>query len=71
MKIYKSLDIEMKVFVADILKRRAYQYDFSEEQVNLDLSRLSNSLNTFTFENDSIWVAGTYSPYKKTINLNP
>ena len=62
---------DFKPFIAEILKRRAIQFDFTEDQVELDLDRLSKSLTIFTAKNDELSTAGTYYQYDKKINLNP
>lgn len=61
---------EFKPFVIDILKRRAYQYDFTHKQVTLDLDRLTNSLQHISTKKDAKDIGGVYHRNEKSINLN-
>ena len=66
-----SFQDEYKPFVIDILKRRALQFDFTLEQVNTDLDRLSKSLKKISAKHINFFFAGIYYSDEKRINLNP
>lgn len=61
---------EFKIFVSEVLKRRAIQFDFTKEQVELDLRRLSVSLKSITVEFEKIYFAGSYCISNKSLNMN-
>ena len=66
-----SFDYEFKPFVIDALKRRAFQFDFSEEQVRTDLERLPNSLHKITSNTKhSLTADGIFYSLRQTINLS-
>lgn len=61
---------EFKPFVIDILKRRAYQYDFTHKQVTLDLDRLAKSLYLFSIDKKAAGIGGVFYEDEKRIEIN-
>ena len=65
-----SIRDEFKPFVIDALKRRAFQFNFTNAQVTTDLARLSRSLTQITANPGSLTTAGIFYPGKAKININ-
>ena len=65
-----SIRDEFKPFVIDALKRRAFQFNFTNAQVTTDLARLSRSLTQITANPGSLTTAGVFYPSKGKININ-
>lgn len=62
---------ELKMYITDILMRRAYQYDFTNEEVETDLDTLSYSLKSIDFNLVSSSTSGIYNTSKRSISINP
>ena len=65
-----SIRDEYKPFIVDIMRRRAFQYDLPENQVNLELDRLQTNLKKITSERSSTSAVGFYEYSKLRINLS-
>lgn len=66
-----GIDKDFEPYVIDILMRRAYQFEFSEDEIQTDLDTLNKSLKNIKVEFISMDASGQYSSSTKTIQITP